>query len=239
MRTLYQFDLSHFCEKARWALDHKGLDYTVVNLVPGPHRRTVARLAPTTSVPLLVDGDDVIQGSGEIISWLDRRYPGNKLTPVGDHDAALALDWERRADEHIGVPLRLFFYRYVLEDRALATALLTDHGPWWGRPLYAVAFPFVRRAMRQAMDITPVNAERAAERLVRSFEELEDRLAGRSYLAGAIFSRADLAVSALLAPAFKASPGLPAALDRFIETHRERPAMVWAQDVYARHRQRS
>ena len=27
MITLYQFQFSHFCEKARWALDYKGVPY--------------------------------------------------------------------------------------------------------------------------------------------------------------------------------------------------------------------
>jgi glutathione S-transferase len=38
MRVLYQFPLSHYCEKARWLLDHKELDYVAHNLIPGFHR---------------------------------------------------------------------------------------------------------------------------------------------------------------------------------------------------------
>ncbi len=33
MRVLYQFPLSHYCEKARWLLDHKELDYVAHNLI--------------------------------------------------------------------------------------------------------------------------------------------------------------------------------------------------------------
>jgi glutathione S-transferase len=36
MITLYQFQFSHYCEKARWALDYKGLAYAPKNLLPGP-----------------------------------------------------------------------------------------------------------------------------------------------------------------------------------------------------------
>jgi glutathione S-transferase len=39
MITLYQFQFSHFCEKARWALDYKDLPYTCKNLLPGLHTR--------------------------------------------------------------------------------------------------------------------------------------------------------------------------------------------------------
>ena len=37
MIELYQFPLSHFCEKARWALDYKSIAYRPVNLLPGFH----------------------------------------------------------------------------------------------------------------------------------------------------------------------------------------------------------
>jgi len=33
-RTLYQFPQSHFAEKGRWLLDHKGLGYQTRNLYP-------------------------------------------------------------------------------------------------------------------------------------------------------------------------------------------------------------
>ncbi|HKX12345.1 MAG TPA: glutathione S-transferase N-terminal domain-containing protein, partial [bacterium] len=38
---LYQFPISHYCEKARWALAFKEIPYRIVNLAPGLHfRRT-------------------------------------------------------------------------------------------------------------------------------------------------------------------------------------------------------
>ena len=35
--TLYIFAISHFCEKARWALDYLGIEYQLVHLAPGLH----------------------------------------------------------------------------------------------------------------------------------------------------------------------------------------------------------
>ncbi|VAW80072.1 hypothetical protein MNBD_GAMMA15-1204 [hydrothermal vent metagenome] len=46
--TLYQFPISHYCEKIRWALDYKGLPYTTINPLPGSHiagENSVADLA--------------------------------------------------------------------------------------------------------------------------------------------------------------------------------------------------
>jgi len=37
MFQLYDFAFSHYSEKARWALDFKGVPYTSHHLVPGFH----------------------------------------------------------------------------------------------------------------------------------------------------------------------------------------------------------
>ena len=86
MLTLYQFPISHYCEKVRWALDYKGLDYTSKNLLPGIHLIVIKKIAQRSSVPVLVDGEKIIQNSADIIDHLDRSYPGKPLTPA---DAAL------------------------------------------------------------------------------------------------------------------------------------------------------
>jgi glutathione S-transferase len=234
--TLYQFAISHFCEKARWALDYKGLAYRLHNLVPGPHLRVTRRLAPQSTVPILIDGEVVTQGSGAIITYLDRQYRARPLTPTVSTDAGMALEWERYADNNIGIPLRVYFYHYVLADRALATRLLTDGGPWWSSPLYALIYPVLRSRMRSALRIDAESARAAEARLVEALVHLEERLARRRYLAGPMFSRADLAVSALLAPCWREPHALPAPLQRFIATHSERPALRWARQIYSDHR---
>lgn len=234
--TLYQFEISHYCEKARWALEFKGLDYRLVNLVPGPHLRTIRRLAPRSSVPVLDADGEIVQGSAAIISWLDRHYPGRPLTPTNTADASLAVEWERTADHQIGIPLRRFFYHHILPQRRLATRLLTAGGPWWGRPLYAALFPLVRARMRAAMDINAAGAAAAASGLERVFGFLEERLRDHRYLAGATFSRADLAACALLAPLWREIDDLPAPLEAFIAAHRNRAALTWARNVYDEYR---
>lgn len=230
--TLYQFAISHFCEKARWALDYKGLPYRLQNLVPGPHLRTTRRLAPQSSVPILVDGDMAVQGSGAIITYLDRQHRTRPLTPTSAADAGMALEWERYADNNIGLPLRVYFYHYVLDDRALATRLLIEGGPWWSAALYALIYPILRSRMRSALHIDAASARAAEARLIEAFVHVEERLARQRYLAGPLFSRADLTVSALLAPCWRDPGALPEPLQQFIATHAERPALRWARQIY-------
>ena len=80
-RILYQFPLSHYCEKARWMMDFKHLEYEVRNLFPGAHRLLSWWRAHSSTVPLLKDGKEWIGDSTEMAFWLDARYPQNPLLP--------------------------------------------------------------------------------------------------------------------------------------------------------------
>ena len=101
--TLYQFPISHYCEKARWALDYKGASYSKKNLLPGLHMKTTRKLARHSSVPILDHGGTIVQGSSEIISYLDKTLPERLLTPVNPAEAQLVREWERYLDEEVGV----------------------------------------------------------------------------------------------------------------------------------------
>ena len=232
MMMLYQFPISPYCEKARWALEYKELDYRIKNLVPGPHFRTLRKIAPGTILPLLIDGDEVVQGSDSIITYLDKKQSHPALTPTTTEDASMAHEWERYADTNVGVPLRLFFYFHLLQNRKLATKVLTEDGPWWSGPLYKILFPVVRKGMRAVMGIDAESAKAAQDKLLAAFEYIDKRLEKHKFLAGPLFSRADLSVSALLAPTWRPDFSLPQAVDAFIGAHRQRPVFTWARAVY-------
>lgn len=63
---LLEFPHSHYCEKARWALDYKGIAFQAVAIMPGLHMISVGKYAPDTSVPVLLDNSEVVQGSSEV-----------------------------------------------------------------------------------------------------------------------------------------------------------------------------
>ena len=81
------FAASHFCEKARWALDWHGIAYEEVGWPPGLHQILAKSCgAKHTTVPIVFDGQDVIQGSGAIIDWADKsdKDRTRSLTPPAD-----------------------------------------------------------------------------------------------------------------------------------------------------------
>jgi len=197
---LYQFALSHYCEKARWALDYKGVDYKIKNLIPGPHMLQTKRLAANSSVPILVEEGKVVQDSTEIITYLDQKYPQKPLTPHSEELRKEALELEEYFDEEVGIHLRRLFYFYVLENRNLAISLLLQSGPGYGRPLYFFLFPVLKSLMKKAMRIHAESARRSEERLRAALKNLDQRIGKEKFLVGGQFTRADLAAASLLAP---------------------------------------
>lgn len=66
---------SHYCERARWALDRQAIAYDEERLAPGDHILRVRRIgASSTSLPLLVLGDgSLCQEATESWTGLDCR----------------------------------------------------------------------------------------------------------------------------------------------------------------------
>jgi glutathione S-transferase len=200
MFELYDFTFSHYSEKARWALDFKGVSYTSRHLLPGFHLRTTKKLAPRSSVPILKTDGAVIQGSSEIIDFLERTFADRSLTPQDPNEASSALQWEKYLDAEIGVTLRLWFYHHTLADRDRALRFLCSDAPWLQRSLFALSFAPIRRKMTQFMNINAENASEAERRFLLAFDRLDNALERAPFLAGNRFSRADLTACALLWP---------------------------------------
>ena len=200
MFELYDFTFSHYSEKARWALDFKGVPYTARHLLPGFHMRTTRKLAPRSSVPILKTDDAVIQGSSEIIDFLEKNFPERRLTPSDPQEANSALEWEKYLDVEIGVTLRLWFYFHTLPDRDRALKFLCTDVPWFQRSVFALTFTPLRRKMTQLMNINAENASSAERRFALAFDRLDQALERGPYLVGNSFSRADMTACSLLWP---------------------------------------
>jgi len=241
MLTLYQFPISHYCEKARWALDYKGLPYTQVNLLPGSHVKVVKKIAAKSELPVLRHDERVVQNSSDIITYLDETFPDRPLTPASPEAEARAREWENYVDENIGPYIRLYCYHYLLDRPDIVLPLLT-HGQAWHRKLvFRLIFPKVREVMRELLRIDDRTAEIALKKLARVIDKLHAQLEQTPFLAGTAFSRADLAAAALLAPftmpdkyGLQWPASIPAELAASIDSLR--PKLGWVDAVYRDYR---
>lgn len=202
---LYQFAISHYCEKIRWALDYKKLNYETTNLLPGQHVKTVQRLTRGTgaSVPVLEHDGEVIQGSSDILDYLDRTFADKPLTPADEPARTQALAWEKRLDEEAGPAVRCYSYHHFLQRPKIVVPLLTAGTPFYNRFLLSLTFSRVNEVMRKWMKINKKTAEESRKVMENLLSELAETYSRQPFLAGESFSRADLTAAALFAPLFQ------------------------------------
>ena len=94
---------SHYCEKARWALDHLGVDYQLRHLPPGAHLEITKELgAAGSSLPLLVRGAEFVQGSGAIIDWAETVRNAELFRGRSESEREASRVLEERLDDAVG-----------------------------------------------------------------------------------------------------------------------------------------
>ena len=241
---LWQFRASHFNEKARWALDWKGVRHERRSLLPGPHAPVVLWLTGQTALPVLRMDGETISDSTRIIEALERRHPERPLYPAAPEARRRALELEDFFDREIGIHIRRIVFHAVLPDSAFSTELMTPGFPALTKTIYGACFPAVRAAMRFGMGLTDDGATRSLARFDAAFDRLDAEIAASpsGYLVGDAFTVADLTGAALLSPLTfppeypYATPPLPPVALEFQARYANRPAFAWAREMYRRHR---
>jgi glutaredoxin 3 len=73
--VLYQTEWCPYCARVREAMTDLLLDYRIVN-VPRSHadRDEVKRISGQTGIPVMVDGDVVLDDDDEIIPYLRKKF---------------------------------------------------------------------------------------------------------------------------------------------------------------------
>jgi glutathione S-transferase len=240
---LYEFPHSHFCEVARWALDYKGISYRSKVLFPGYHLYQMKAIAPQSSLPVLRDGRETVQGSQAILDHLDRKYRDKPLAAELDIEQIHQL--ENEIADSVGVPLRRLCYAYLLDRPDLVRYFFMHRSSRWQNLLFALVYPMLRKRLREVYDCTPAGAARAKEEIARAFDRFDRQLEGRDYLMGDSFSRVDMTFASLAV--FIAMPSqYPVAwpielnnheLTDWLRSFRERPSYRHVEKTYANHRQ--
>ncbi|HZO94031.1 MAG TPA: glutaredoxin [Candidatus Baltobacteraceae bacterium] len=73
--VLYQAEWCPYCARVRKKLDDLMLDYKIVSVPMAHSERTVVKqVSGQTSIPVLVDGDVVLDDDDDIIPYLSRTY---------------------------------------------------------------------------------------------------------------------------------------------------------------------
>jgi glutathione S-transferase len=241
--VLWHLKPSHYNEKARWALDWKGVAHRRVNPPPGAHMLVALALTRrAATLPVLQLDGHAVGDSTRIIAALEERFPDPPLYPSDPVDRARALELEELFDTTLGPDVRRVGFWEFLQARAFVAEHAAElSSPRQAALLRSRGFPaFVR--VRYG-----VAREAAAQSLTRVralMDVIADLLGGRDHLAGDGFSVADLTAAALLAPLVgppglpyrRADAKLPPNMQRMTDELRAHPAGAWVVRMYERHR---
>jgi glutathione S-transferase len=248
--VLWQIDISHYAEKVRWALEHKGIDHVRRSPLPGTHIPIALVLTKGAhpTVPVLQLEGRAIGDSTEIIAALEARYPDPPLYPIDAEERTRAIELEEWFDENLGPHARLLpFYELIQEPEVFAeVAAESVPGPLGkAKPVvgaYARAYTSIRWGANSDSD-----AEQARVAIADAFDKLEAELekGDGEFLVGRHLSVADITAASLFYPVVvppegPLNPSLPrpAALERFRQGLSERRGFKWVEDTFRKHRRR-
>ena len=246
---LITIPISHYCEKARWALDRMNLSYREERHVQGIHIFAARLAGGGSTVPVLVTPEGAIGESREILSWVDERTPPERRLFPGESGALQEVAGLcRRFDEELGPKGRRLLYVHMLEQPELVLRFNNEGVPPWEDRTLGYAWPLFVGVVHRKLGIRP-GVELDDEAAVwREFDFVANLLAeGRRYLCGERFGAADLTFACMSAsvivPGVYGTPlpkleEMKPALANLVERARAHPAGRHAVRMFSEHRSR-
>lgn len=222
---LIQIYQSPWSERARWGLEFKGVPYEKQEYQIGAGEEELKKLTGQAQVPVLLANGSVIPDSTAILNWLEEHNPQPALLPKSDKGRAEVMLWEELMDWVLGPQGRLLILGRMLRSD---DAEMHQIGQFIG----------------QKYQYSPYAEEHARAAVGRVLTILKHCLAGRDYLVGNSFTRADLTTACMLSIVNPTPDDLflfpaplrpmftePAALDPAFA-----PVFAWRDQIYRKHR---
>jgi glutathione S-transferase len=195
MIRLITIRFSHFCEKARWALDRARIEYEERSHLPLFAWFPALAGARHRTVPVLVGDGERLPDSTDILRWVDRRSGNLHLE---DPEVAALED---EFDRVLGPASRRLAYYEAMKSPERMVDLFTGAAPPWQVTLSRLIQPLMFATLRYGLNIDEAGVERSRNAIERVFSQVESKIAdGRKYLVGDRFSAADLTFAALAQP---------------------------------------
>ena len=241
--TLHQFYFSHFNEKARWALDWKGVPHDRRNLLPGPHAGAARRLSGQTATPILEIDGDAVAGSAAIVEAVDALSPERPLFPDDAATRAEVERWIVWLDDEVGPAVRLSLFHVLLPESRYAARIFGGAQPFWKAVPYRALFPAMVPRLLSMMEIDEETARAADTTIDAALDRVADAVRDRDHLVGDDFTAADLTAAAFLMPLCFPPKGpialetpIPAPLASWLARWEGHEAIAWTRRTFDRYR---
>ena len=197
--TIHGAGPSPFVRKVRVALIEKGIDYTLVPVMPGDSSPAFRKLSPLGKIPVYQDGDFALPDSSCILAYLERVHPEPALFPRDPQLYGRALWFEEYSDSKLSENLGAFFFQR-----------------------------FVRKHFQKQEPDEEMLAKKKTQDLPALFDYLEAQIGDRDVLVGSHFGVADIAVTSIFLTFQHAGESVDAKrwprLAAYLERHHARPS---------------
>jgi glutathione S-transferase len=244
--TLWHLEVSHFSEKARWALDFKRVRHIRRAPLPGAHIPLALFLTggERTTLPILQVDGRTIADSTAVIAALEERHPAPPLYPADPELRRRTLELEDFFDEELGPHVRLLAFHELARDPERYAMMMerTAPRPLARRPAAAAAYGRFLTGLRWSVH-DEAAAELARVKVLAALDRLELELGSGDHLVGDAFTVADLTAAALLNPLVLPDGGplptdipRPSGLDSFTAPLERGRGFEWVAETYERHR---
>ena len=243
--TLWHITISHYSEKARWALDYKSIAYRLRAPVPGAHIPIALWLTHGShyTLPVLDLGGERIGDSTAIIAALEQRHPEPPLYPRVPAQRRRAIALEEWFDEELGPYLRRFVFHELGRDPERFAEVGATAAPRAFRVMGTAGAAYARTLTGLRYGARSDDAAQTARaKIIAALDRLEAELGAGDYLVGESFSAADLTAAALLYPlvrppeAYVTIERMPEPVERLRAQLRERRGYRWVEEMFRRHR---
>ena len=200
--VLVTIPISHYCEKARWALDRAGVRYRERAHLQVFHRFAVRRAGRRHDRPRCSSGAIGSSPTQPTFSRIRLRAPRDRrLFPDDPVTATEARELQRDFDTHLGPHGRRWMYNALRGRRDIAIDTDAPASPPGSAALTAPLYSTASRIIDRFLDVSPATAAESEVVVRTTFDEVAARLSdGRPYLCGERFTAADLTLAALAAP---------------------------------------
>jgi glutathione S-transferase len=243
--VLYHLEISHYNEKARWALDYKNVPHERRAPTPMLHTLRALMMTGRPTLPVLKLNGKAIGDSTRIIETLEREYPEPPLYPKDGGDRRRALELEDFFDEELGPHIRRWLFHEGLEG--LETGEFVEgtmkNAPGAVKAMMKTTAPVAKRVLKLRYGVNPDGAQAGRGKILSAFDRVEQEIQPSGYLVGERFTVADLTAAALLFPLVRPPEAphmmegrLPVGFTSFRNSVADRRAFKWVEQVYSEHR---
>jgi glutathione S-transferase len=195
---LVTIPVSHYGERARWALDHAGVRYEEEHHLQFFSWFSALRLSGRKTLPVLVTEGGVLGDSSDIVRWASARA-AERLYPDDPGEMREIERLERHLCDEYGVETRKIAYTWFLRSVEACLPYNAGRAPWWEARLLSAMREPAMRFVHRYLDLPSASA--AIATVDRTLDDVAKTLRdGRRYLVGERFSAADLAFATMSAP---------------------------------------